>query len=44
LSLGLFIVKHAAECLEHRVEGRPTPGRGSCFAIVASVADAVRAE
>jgi two-component system phosphate regulon sensor histidine kinase PhoR len=44
LGLGLFIVKHAAECLEHRVEVRSTPGRGSCFAIVASVADAVRAE
>ena len=35
LGLGLWIVKHAAELLQHRVEVRSTEGRGSCFTIVA---------
>jgi len=38
LGLGLFIVKHAADLLGHRVEVRSAQGRGSCFAIVANAA------
>jgi len=36
LGLGLFIVKHAADVLGHRVEVRSAEGRGSCFTIVAN--------
>jgi len=38
LGLGLFIVKHAADLLGHRVELRSAEGRGSCFAIVTNAA------
>jgi signal transduction histidine kinase len=38
LGLGLFIVKHAADLLGHRVEVRSAEGRGSCFSIVANAA------
>lgn len=38
LGLGLFIVKRAAHCLGHRIELRSTPGRGSCFSLVAPAA------
>ena len=33
LGLGLFIVKRAAELLEHRVDVRSTVGHGSCFVV-----------
>lgn len=33
LGLGLFIVRHAAELLGHRVEVRSAVGRGSCFVV-----------
>src|SRR6266851_3542917 len=36
LGLGLFIVRHAADLLGHRVEVRSAKGRGSCFTIVAN--------
>ena len=36
LGLGLFIVKHGADFLGHRLEVRSAVGRGSCFAIVAN--------
>ena len=40
LGLGLFIVKRAADCLEHRIEVRSAIGHGSCFSVVArSVVD-----
>src|SRR5258707_6926294 len=38
LGLGLFIVKHAADLLGHRVAVRSTDGAGSCFTILASAA------
>jgi two-component system phosphate regulon sensor histidine kinase PhoR len=38
LGLGLFIVKHAAGLLRHRIEVRSAEGRGSCFAIIANAA------
>lgn len=34
LGLGLFIVRHAAESLGHRIEVRSTVDRGSCFTVV----------
>ena len=34
LGLGLFIVKHAADLLGHRVEARSAEGRGSRFTII----------
>lgn len=34
LGLGLFIVRHAAESLGHKIEVRSTAGKGSCFAAV----------
>lgn len=36
LGLGLFIVKHAADLLGHRLEVRSAEGRGSCFTIIGS--------
>jgi signal transduction histidine kinase len=42
LGLGLFIVKHAADLLGHRVEVHSTEGRGSSFAIVADADPASR--
>jgi two-component system phosphate regulon sensor histidine kinase PhoR len=36
LGLGLFIVKHAANLLGHRVELRSAENHGSCFTVVAS--------
>jgi signal transduction histidine kinase len=38
LGLGLFIVKHSADLLGHRIEVRSAEGHGSCFAIVANAA------
>ena len=35
LGLGLFIVKRAADCLEHRIEVRSAIGHGSCFCVIA---------
>ena len=39
LGLGLFIVKHAADLLGHRVLVDSVEGHGSCFAIVAEATD-----
>ena len=42
LGLGLFLAKQTAGLLNHRLEARSTPGRGSSFAVVAElVAEAV---
>jgi two-component system CheB/CheR fusion protein len=38
LGLGLFIVKHAADLLGHRVDVRSTENHGSCFTIIADAA------
>lgn len=38
LGLGLYIVKHAADLLGHRVEIRSAEGRGSCFTVVTNLA------
>ena len=37
LGLGLFIVKHAADLLGHRIEVRSDEGCGSCFTIIANI-------
>ncbi|HEX6441192.1 MAG TPA: HAMP domain-containing sensor histidine kinase [Stellaceae bacterium] len=39
LGLGLFIVKHAADLLGHRILVESVEGHGSCFAIVAEATD-----
>ena len=38
LGLGLFIVRHTADLLEHGVEVYSAVGRGSCFAVIANAA------
>jgi signal transduction histidine kinase len=40
LGLGLFIVKHTADCLRHDVQVYSVVGRGSGFAVVTSIAPA----
>lgn len=35
LGLGLFVVRRAVDLLGHSIEVRSTPGRGSCFSILA---------
>jgi signal transduction histidine kinase len=47
LGLGLFIVRHAAMLLGHRIEVRSTEGRGSCFTVTAKAvrhSSAIRCE
>jgi two-component system, OmpR family, phosphate regulon sensor histidine kinase PhoR len=44
LGLGLFIVKHAAKVLGHRVEVRTAEGRGSSFTIVANATRCIVSE
>jgi len=44
LGLGLFIVKHAAKVLGHRVEVCTAEGRGSCFTIIATAIRCCAAE
>jgi signal transduction histidine kinase len=39
LGLGLFIVKRAAELLDHRIEVRSAVGRGYCFALLVRAVD-----
>jgi signal transduction histidine kinase len=36
LGLGLYVVKRAAELLQHQIEVRSTVGRGSCFTVLAN--------
>jgi signal transduction histidine kinase len=33
VGLGLFIVRHAAASLGHRIDVRSTEGKGSCFSV-----------
>ena len=40
MGVGPFIVKCAADLLQHRIEVDSTPGHGSCFAVVAKAANA----
>jgi phosphoglycerate-specific signal transduction histidine kinase len=40
MGLGLFIVKCAADLLQHRIEVHSELGQGSCFAVVAKAAHA----
>lgn len=42
LGLGLFVVKRAVELLGHRIEVSSTPGRGSCFTMIAPEAARAR--
>jgi len=42
LGLGLFVVKRAVELLGHRIEVSSTPGRGSCFTMIAPAAARAR--
>jgi len=36
LGLGLFIVRHAADSLGHKVQVQSIPGKGSCFSVLVS--------
>jgi len=42
LGLGLFIVKRAADFLDHRIYVRSAVGRGSCFGVIAESDDLSR--